>query len=856
MLFRSYPTVPRLGFRWQPIDNVSIIGENYFALCSEALMAGTRFEANAHFGPAHARVSFGADGIVYFDPFWFEISAYAEIAAGIKLWLLFGTVTIELSLGASVTITGPPIFVQGRFEICGFEVPFEFGDRADPTDNALSNTEFRNKYLRASSDAQVLQATVLKGSVAAGRKIDGAPAKVPDGSALNPFLVVPEFEVVFISTAPTIDMSLSHTGEPALTMHVGGTDIGVAPMMSHTLLSNFHVGLTKLAAPVAFSIQGIAVEPRALASFPKGIWGEAQDPHAKRLPEGKTVDASDGFTMSTSLIDPSGAAPIDYHQVELRIDHKRKPLPFVVDAARTNARTTDAAALTTVAAAITDGESNDDARFSTAAAVLRHGGYGPLGVAALRGERAAAPKLGSLADDLAKAPKPVSRTVTPTVVTRTKETLVVSARVSAVMTPELSTVLPSNTRTTVKDPGAAVLRTAPSIDGERAAMNALAPAALLVIEPRGVAFERRTILAAGDIALTRLATSPVAAVANASPDRSAARRLATLGAGLLGDGMILHDGEVAVIAPGSRPTGEQPHRLAIAGGPTRIVCFAAGGNVLFDDIVSSPAAGEPSVLTIEIPTKCERLTVAGIGTARTVGGELDGWYRGQTLPLVGWDMVLAASAIVRFGAHKVGHHAERANGGWANTRELTRAAQVATRFDHAVTSVAIAVDDLGGADAASAIEMRLVGAVRALDARGQPVAPTVLVDGVRSVLVYDITPVQDPGAFDPNVTVIVDNCRTGQLGGVVATTLGSASLVAAITTAGFDAAVAAAVPGGAGTRRVTWSTAEPGHGPLAAPPKLPAKKTTTAKKTTASTPPSPTRVARRRTTGPSARGDG
>ena len=173
-------------------------------------MVGTRFEANARFGPAYARVSFGADGIVYFDPFWFEISAYAEVAAGIKIWLLFGTVTIELSLGADITVSGPPIHVEGRFEICGFEVPFEFGDDGDPEDSALTATQFRDKYLRAADDAQVLQASVVRGAVPAGKKADGSADKVPDGSAGHPFLVVPEFELMFITTAPAIDMSLDH----------------------------------------------------------------------------------------------------------------------------------------------------------------------------------------------------------------------------------------------------------------------------------------------------------------------------------------------------------------------------------------------------------------------------------------------------------------------------------------------------------------------------------------------------------------------------------------------------------------------------------------------------------------------
>ena len=819
----GYPTVPRLGFRWQPIDNVSVIGESYFALCSEALMAGTRFEAHAHFGPAYARVSFGADGIVYFDPFWFDLSAYAEIAAGIKLWLLFGTVTIELSLSANVRVTGPPIHVEGRFEICGFEVPFEFGTKTNPADKALSNSEFRDKYLRASADAQVLQATVLRGSVAAGKKSDGSPAKVPDGSAANPFQVVPEFEVVFISTAPAIDMQLFRKNDTTLPLHVGAPGVGVAPMMSHTLTSDLKVEVLKL-VDANFSIAKVKVVERALASFPKGVWGEAQDRQAKSVPKGETVNAADGFTMSTKLDDPAPSPQIDYHQVEIRIDRKRKPLPFVVGVDKTNSRRTAAAALVTVAHSLEAVGTTTEARFATAAKVLGRGGYGAVGVAALRGERSAVPLLGSLADDLVKAPNPVSRTVTPTPVNPTANGVIVDPMVMSLMGPELSVSLPTIARTTVAEPGTAVARTVPSIEGERVAMLSLAPAALVVSAPRSVAFESATTLSVGAAPVTRLASSKIAAVANASPDHSSRERLRRLDDGLRGDGLVLHDGEVIVVSVGTRALGERPNQIEVSGGATRVVCLASGGNVLSDDLPTSGESGAGSRdFVVDVPSKCERVVLAGVGASTRVGGTLDGWYRGQSLPLIGWDMVLGAASIVRFESHKAKHNAQRANGGWANTRELTSAALVATRFDHLVTAIAVAVDDLGGRDAASSIEMRLVGAVRANAADGSSLAPTVLVDGLRSILVYEITPVEVPGAFDPNVTVIVENCRDGQLAGVAATTAGRSALIVAISAAGFDAAIASAVPSGPLSRRVIWSSANP-NGPRRVSPSKPAKK--------------------------------
>ena len=56
----GYPQVPRLGLRWSIGSNIVIKSGSYFALTSEALMAGGDFEASAQFGPAWAEVSYFA----------------------------------------------------------------------------------------------------------------------------------------------------------------------------------------------------------------------------------------------------------------------------------------------------------------------------------------------------------------------------------------------------------------------------------------------------------------------------------------------------------------------------------------------------------------------------------------------------------------------------------------------------------------------------------------------------------------------------------------------------------------------------------------------------------------------------
>jgi hypothetical protein len=285
----GYPVVPRVGLSWRPIDAVSVVGGVYFALCSEAIMAGASMQVAAHLGPAHASLRFGGDGIVFFDPFWFEIEVYAEAQVGITIWLLFGSVDIDVSLGFDVVVNGPPIHVEGHFSVCGVGIPFEFGDEADPADKALHADEFAAKYLRGGADAQVVQASVIRGGLTAGKSASpgsGGVDKPPDGSAENPFRLVPEFQLTFVTTAPAETLRLTcPAGSKDTTVSAPG--LGVAPMYSATLDTTLTVTLTSDESQ-PFDVDDVQLTPRVAAAFPKGVWGPAQNPKAKTVPARST----------------------------------------------------------------------------------------------------------------------------------------------------------------------------------------------------------------------------------------------------------------------------------------------------------------------------------------------------------------------------------------------------------------------------------------------------------------------------------------------------------------------------------------------------------------------------------------
>ena len=822
----GYPVVPRVGLNWSPIDEISIIGGAYFAICSEAIMAGISLQVTAELGPAHAKLSFGGDAIVYFDPFWFQVDVYAEAEIGITIWLLFGSIDLDVHLGFDVTVEGPPVHVEGHFSVAGISIPFEFGDRTNPADKALDGPAFAAKYLRGDAKAQVLQAAVLRGGLTAGRSSaagSGGVDKPPDGSAEHPFRVVPEFQLTFVSIVPVVTMTLTGGGNTH-SVASNAPGLGVAPMYSASLDTALSIALASLDGQ-DFGLSGIALAARPGAAFPKGVWGQAQNPQAKTVPAGDIIPASDGLTIDTTIPDShfTGAPPIDYHQVELPLDG-RKPLPFVTNTAQTNERVTQAIALKSAASVFAEGVVDDTVRFERAAVVLAGGGSGRTTVAALRGERAAAPSFGSLADDMQDAPAAVSPTVTPVVVDRTPPPPVrFNPIVKAVLGVPLSLTLDRPPGTSVKDPGRAVAAPPPTLASVSTSVLGSTQVALSVL-PRSGADNQTTILPTGVAPLTRLASASVAAVANARPAPAAAG-LVTLASGLTGtqtlantgDPAVVNEGELAVITVAQRPAGPAPDTLTAMDGATRLLSLAAGGRPVDDQVVGADGAAA----TVQLPNETERVIVVGLGADTSAAGTLPGWYAGQSLPLLGWGTALCGGAVISVQGTRIGANRELADGGWVLASSLVAAAQVTTSFTDPVSAVAVAVDDYLGADAAGTISIRLLDASRVLDAAGvDPLPPLALVDGVRTILVYAIT------ATGPEPAVLVEDCGGGQLAGVLGSVDGPAALAALLATQGIESAVSQPLVGGPGQRRVRYTL---GDGPIVTPAAAPTEQTTAGK---------------------------
>jgi hypothetical protein len=146
-----YPKVPRLGYKWQIDGNTSITGEAYFALCSHAVMAGGRLSFDYDDGWAWASLSVGADFLICWKPYYYDIRVHLHISAGISF--------VSGSLGVDLHLWGPEL--GGTFEIDFWigSVTVKFGDQGSRDPLPIGWGEFRESFLPPDDEICSIAAT-------------------------------------------------------------------------------------------------------------------------------------------------------------------------------------------------------------------------------------------------------------------------------------------------------------------------------------------------------------------------------------------------------------------------------------------------------------------------------------------------------------------------------------------------------------------------------------------------------------------------------------------------------------------------------------------------------------------------
>ena len=764
----GYPVVPRLGLQWRVSPFVTIKGESYFALTSEALMAGVRVEVSARFGPAWAQVIFGADGIVFFDPFHFQVEAYAQISAGVTIDVWIGEITISVSLGASIMVEGPQFHGVARFSVGPVDLEVEFGEATQLPRPPLTWDAFVTKYLElaAPQTARALAAITGKGSVTPGTGPGGpTDTGTADGSAAHPFEVFAEFEITLTSTVPVRRI---HIGSARTLARTPSQALGVAPMQEADVDTALRLDIRRADGGPA-SLDKLLAKESLSPSFPYGVWGPPQDPAHPKIPEGKVIVAMDGLSLTAVANIPPGTAPIDYKRVETAVatpahPRTRHPLPFVSES---GARAVQLTAMRGLAGLLPVA-ADDDTVLGIAALWSRRAGGSRTAQASLRGLRAAPPRLGSLSEGLAD----LAPATTPVMLVKARDPLPVNTgvlrpRAVGVLSMGLDETEHVVARTTVTlgqveeimpkvdDP--------PLLDAVRARLNPAIPAVLTLVTGTRGATDGRTVVASDRVPLSRIARSPVAAVRGRGATRDVQARLSRLNGMLdikpgaraaIPAGYSIQSGEAAVFempnaARDLDDTAPRPS-LHVFAGTARVVMLGHGGTLLADVETGVPGTPHGSGL-VTVPRGTHRIAVAASVPAARQRAGLDGWHSGAMLPLLGHQCALAAQAVVQCEGRMRGvrQRGLAREAGWMRAAELVEGtAIVRTRFARRLTVLAVVLDDptsanlstSGNKSAGRGLSLSITGAARPLDEQGEPRAPVLVVRGQRVALVYELLP--------------------------------------------------------------------------------------------------------------------
>lgn len=798
----GYPQVPRLGMRWSIGDAIVIKSGSYFALTSEALMTGGDFEASAHFGPAWAEVKFGAHGIVYFDPFHYQVNAYARIAAGVTIdtWL-FGEITFSVSLGARIDITGPDFHGKATFEVGPIELTVEFGGSDKAQKKPISAEAFINKYLEPGEGGALAHAVVTS--------FGALPAKgensTPDGSAARPFIVVVEFGLTLTSTVPATAIERTQAVANAKTPHPASDLLGVAPMGASNLHPTIKLTWKRKGTAQPFPFEAT---PRPFGSFPAGIWGPPQDSDNRKVPKAEMIEALNELDLVTRAVNSSPGPEIPYHQVE---NGKRKPLPFT-------RRTSDVNKIKNQAASVESlisGPNTVPAAFAAARKFLKTTAT-PTALASLRGERQAPPLLGTLAEGLQKDPVTVIPDIGAEKTGKVYDHFVDPPIAVGILSgASVDKRVASPARTTVKGSERAWRGVPPTLAAVNAERSRSIAARLVLRDPEAISTARLRARAARSLGSTVIGNVdvPPSAIAHASPaivarvGASGQDQLAGFTKGLLPGrrrapgtaGAALTPGQLVVLKlPNAKADaaigGERPH-LGVSGLPARIILLGQGGAVLADRVLGAGLLPDPnngaSDTSIEVIQGTERIVAMGQGDVKSAAFDagLMGWHAGMQMPYVGWTTAIGPGCTVRSVGEQLPLHRERIEAGWVSGAELARGVStVTTTFADAPTTVVIIVDDPAafGANVGSRqLLLGLDGAARVRDAAGAERPPVLLVMENRSVLAYDIV----PGRNKPVVVTIASELGWSLVGVMGSAALGAGEAIAIISARGLDAAV-------------------------------------------------------------------
>src|SRR5271166_4396930 len=141
-----YPQVPRLALNWQVSPELHIKADAYFALTGSAIMAGGHLQATWESGDLRAWFVAGADFLLAWKPFHYDLELYIGIGVSYTFKAL-GNQTLSLELGANLHLWGPEFSGTATIHWSIISLTVNFGEGAPQHLEKLDWNTFKTSFL-------------------------------------------------------------------------------------------------------------------------------------------------------------------------------------------------------------------------------------------------------------------------------------------------------------------------------------------------------------------------------------------------------------------------------------------------------------------------------------------------------------------------------------------------------------------------------------------------------------------------------------------------------------------------------------------------------------------------------------
>lgn len=314
-----YPDVPRLGIKWQVSRELTITGEQYYALTPSSLMAGGRFAAVYHSGAIRAWFVAYADFLINWQPFYYDIEMGVRIGVSASLRVSLGFIKVSVSVRVEVAVRlrlwGPEFAGEVEVDLTVISFTIRFG-QSRTLPKPLTAAEFINAFLPRSDRTRqpdVISIHINDGLICQKTIID-ADKQETEVHVVNA-------HALRLTTESIIPVTRfgGLADEPTENRHALIAGLGIRPMGKTTLNSDFTVVIYNrlnddkredVQLPTPSNLVVVVME----TGVPQALWGKSERENVVLRPdisqvENLIVRVPVGVEISLKPKQPQGALP-------------------------------------------------------------------------------------------------------------------------------------------------------------------------------------------------------------------------------------------------------------------------------------------------------------------------------------------------------------------------------------------------------------------------------------------------------------------------------------------------------------------------------------------------------------------